>query len=161
MNSAERWASLGWDDNLPFQLRRASQAWAALWLQQVPDLTNPQFGVLLLLGQRGALDQSELGALASIDRATVSVLIDRLEAKGLVTKTIDPADRRRRLIELTDEGLCRLDEAADVAVAVIDDVRAGFDSDEFQQFVRMLRTLADMYPSTRTELSPGRDHSRV
>jgi DNA-binding MarR family transcriptional regulator len=49
-------------------------------LLRVPDLTNPQFAVLLFLGQQGALDQSELGALASVDRSTLSVLVDRLEA---------------------------------------------------------------------------------
>src|SRR6202171_6587488 len=102
MTKVARWASLTWDDSLPFQLRRASQAWTALWLKRVPDLTNPQFAVLLLLGQHGALDQSELGILASVDRATISGLVDRLEARGLVSKTTDPNNRRRRIIELTD-----------------------------------------------------------
>jgi MarR family transcriptional regulator, temperature-dependent positive regulator of motility len=80
---------------------------------------NPQFAVLLLLGQQGALDQSELGALASVDRSTLSVLVDRMEARGLVTKTMDPTNRRRRIIELTDAGYRRLDDAAQVAEVVI------------------------------------------
>jgi MarR family transcriptional regulator, temperature-dependent positive regulator of motility len=104
--------------------------------------------VLLLLGQRGALDQSELCALASVDRSTLSVLVDRLEAKGLVTKAIDPANRRRRIIELTHAGLRRLNEAADVAATVINDVHAQFGPDEFRQFVRILRALGDLSPTT-------------
>jgi MarR family transcriptional regulator, temperature-dependent positive regulator of motility len=148
MTKPASWATWGWDDSLPFQLRRASQAWTALWLQRVPDLTNPQFAVLLLLGQHGALDQSELCALASVDRSTLSVLVDRLEAKGLVTKAIDPANRRRRIIELTDAGLRRLNEAADVAATVINDVHAQFGPDEFRQFVRILRALGDLSPTT-------------
>jgi DNA-binding MarR family transcriptional regulator len=142
-----RWSSWGWDDSLPFQLRRASQAWTALWLDRVPDLTNPQFAVLLFLGQQRALDQSELGALASVDRSTLSVLVDRLEARGLVTKTMDPANRRRRIIELTDAGYRRLDEAAEVAEDVIGQVRQCFDAEEFEQLVRLLRTLGDMSPA--------------
>jgi MarR family transcriptional regulator, temperature-dependent positive regulator of motility len=144
MTKVARWASLTWDDSLPFQLRRASQAWTALWLKRVPDLTNPQFAVLLLLGQHGALDQSELGILASVDRATISGLVDRLEARGLVSKTTDPNNRRRRIIELTDHGLRRLDKAAEVAEAVINEVEAHFDSEEFRQLVRLLHTLGDM-----------------
>jgi DNA-binding MarR family transcriptional regulator len=73
--------------------------------------------------------------------------VDRLETKGLVTKAIDPANRRRRIIELTDAGLRRLNEAADVAVAVIDDVQAQFGPDEFRQFVRILRALGDLSPT--------------
>ena len=136
-----------WDDSLPYQLRRASQAWTALWLDRVPDLTNPQFAVLLLLGQRGPLDQSELSVLASVDGATLSVLLDRLLARGLVIKTVDPANRRRRIVELTDNGYRRLDAAVNVAVGVIGEVRARFDPNEFQQLVRLLCALADMFPS--------------
>jgi DNA-binding MarR family transcriptional regulator len=145
--TAPRWSSYGWDDSLPFQLRRASQAWTTLWLHRVPDLTNPQFAVLLLLGQHGALDQSELGALASVDRSTLSVLVDRLEARGLVTKTMDPANRRRRIIELTDAGYRRLDDAAEVAEVVIGQVRERFDAEGFEQLVRLLRNLGDMSPT--------------
>jgi MarR family transcriptional regulator, temperature-dependent positive regulator of motility len=103
--------------------------------------------VLLLLGQHGALDQSELGALASVDRSTLSVLVDRLEARGLVTKTMDPANRRRRIIELTDAGYRRLDDAAEVAEVVIGQVRERFDAEGFEQLVRLLRNLGDMSPT--------------
>ena len=148
MTKTQKWPSVGpWDDSLPYQLRRASQAWTALWLDRVPDLTNPQFAVLLLLGQRGPLDQSELSVLASIDRATLSVLLDRLQARGLVTKAIDPANRRRRVVELTADGYRRLDAAVNVATGVIDEVRGRFDPNEFQQLVRLLCALADMFPS--------------
>jgi DNA-binding MarR family transcriptional regulator len=99
---------------------------------------NPQFAVLLLLGQQGALDQSELGALASVDRSTLSVLVDRMEARGLVTKTIDPTNRRCRIIELTDAGYRRLDDAAQVAEVVIGQVRECFDAEQFEQLVRLL-----------------------
>ena len=151
MMETQKLSSVGpWDDSLPYQLRRASQAWTALWLDRVPDLTNPQFAVLLLLGQRGPLDQSELSVLASVDRATLSVLLDRLQARGLVTKTIDPANRRRRIVELTDDGYRRLYAAVNVATGVIDEVRVRFDPNEFQQLVRLLRALANIFPSDQS-----------
>lgn len=153
MANKARWSSWGWDDSLPFQLRRASQAWTALWLRHVPDLTNPQFAVLLLLGQHGPLDQAELGVLASVDRSTLSALLDRLEARRLVTRTIDPANRRRRIVELTDDGHRRLDDVAEAAEVVIGQVRARFDTREFAQLVSLLGALGDMSPTAGAEPS--------
>jgi hypothetical protein len=50
-------------------------------------------------------------------------------------------------------GLRRLNEAAEVAEAVISDVQAQFEPDEFRQLVRLLGTLGDMSPTGGVELS--------
>ena len=144
-----------WDESLAYQLRRASQAWFALWQQRVPDLTNPQFAVLLRLSQRGALDQTALGALVSVDRSTLTLLLDRLEARGWVTKSIDQTNRRRRIVELTDEGRRRLGDALAVADALNDEVQAQFDPDELRGLVRLLRLLGDMSPMAGRQSSSG------
>jgi hypothetical protein len=49
--------------------------------------------------------------------------------------------------------LRRLNEAAEVAEAMISDVQAQFEPDEFRQLVRLLRTLGDMSPTAGAELS--------
>jgi hypothetical protein len=48
--------------------------------------------------------------------------------------------------EFGRSGLRRLNEAAEVAEAVISDVQTEFEPDEFRQLVRLLRTLGDMCP---------------
>jgi hypothetical protein len=55
--------------------------------------------------------------------------------------------------EFGRSGLRRLNEAAEVAEAVISDVQAHFEPDEFRQLVRLLRTLGDMSPTAGAELS--------
>jgi len=55
--------------------------------------------------------------------------------------------------ELGRCGLRRLDEAAEVAEAVIRAVRAEFEPDEFRQLVRLLGTVGDMSPTAGAELS--------
>jgi hypothetical protein len=55
--------------------------------------------------------------------------------------------------EFGSSGLRRLDEAAEVAEAVISNVQAEFEPGEFRQLVRLLRTLGDMSPTAGAELS--------
>ena len=55
--------------------------------------------------------------------------------------------------EFGRSGLRRPNEAAEVAEAVISDVQAQFEPDEFRQLVCQLRTLFDMSPTGGVELS--------
>ncbi|MEU9369258.1 MarR family winged helix-turn-helix transcriptional regulator [Streptomyces avermitilis] len=89
---------------LAHQLRRASQAVNASWQLHSSDLTPPQFAVLQVLDECGSIDQKTLGALAAVDRSTLTPLLDRLMARDLLTKTTDPSNRRRQLVTLTPAG---------------------------------------------------------
>jgi DNA-binding MarR family transcriptional regulator len=59
---------------------------------------------LATVARHGPLTPSELATRERIQRPTATRLIARLEEKGLVARTADPADRRSCLIALTDEG---------------------------------------------------------
>jgi DNA-binding MarR family transcriptional regulator len=48
-----------------------------------------------MLAEHGELDQSALGAVTSIDRSTVTPLMNRLEDRGLISKIPDPASQVR------------------------------------------------------------------
>jgi DNA-binding MarR family transcriptional regulator len=135
------------EDSVGLQLRRANQAWSALWQQQLPELTRTQFGVLLALHENGALDQSALGALTAIDRSTLTPLLDGLEARQLVTKAIDPTNRRRRIITLTHTGRSCIGESLPALSRLEEQVQKLFDSNDFQNLLRMLRLLGDLSPT--------------
>jgi len=68
------------------------------------DLARTQYGVLHNLRESGSLPTGELVAKLQIEPATVSGLIDTLEAKGLVARIEHPADKRRKDVRLTAEG---------------------------------------------------------
>jgi CHAD domain-containing protein len=53
--------------------------------------------------------------------------------------------------EFCRSGLRRLNDAAEVAEAVISDVQTQFEPDEFRQLVRLLGTLGDMSPTAGAE----------
>jgi DNA-binding MarR family transcriptional regulator len=66
------------------------------------ELTPSQLTVLRLLGQ--ARSQRELADCMHVDASNVTDIVDRLEQRGLVVRTVDAADRRVRRIVLTPEG---------------------------------------------------------
>jgi len=59
---------------------------------------------LELLMTSGPLTRAQLGAQTGLSKVTASQLLSRLEERGLVERRSDPADRRRKLVELTPAG---------------------------------------------------------
>ncbi|WP_370067428.1 MarR family winged helix-turn-helix transcriptional regulator [Mycobacterium sp. MAA66] len=130
-------------DSPVHQLRRANQAVSAIWLQHLPDLTPPQFSVLFALSEHDELSQSELGALTSLDTSTLTALLDRLEGRDLISKTIDPANRRRRQISITATGLRQLSQAHAPVRKTHEWIAEVLGETEARQLVETLHTLAD------------------
>jgi MarR family 2-MHQ and catechol resistance regulon transcriptional repressor len=67
-------------------------------------LTESQFGVLEALDHLGPLCQTDLAAKILRSVGNLTTVIGNLERRGLVTRRIDAADRRVRLVELTSAG---------------------------------------------------------
>ena len=67
-------------------------------------LTHPQYLVMLALWERAPLNQKEIGELLSLEPATVSPLVKRLEAAGLVMRERHPRDDRALQVTLTPRG---------------------------------------------------------
>jgi DNA-binding MarR family transcriptional regulator len=66
------------------------------------DLTLSQLDAMKNLGE--PCSQRALAERLHFDASNVTDIVDRLEARGLVTRTIDPSDRRVRRLVLTAEG---------------------------------------------------------
>ncbi|GAA4190527.1 MarR family winged helix-turn-helix transcriptional regulator [Microbispora amethystogenes] len=67
-------------------------------------LTMQQFKVVMLLSFAGPTSGQELSRHLGVGLATVTGIVDRVVAQGLVTRHEDPHDRRVRLVELTEAG---------------------------------------------------------
>ncbi|WP_164158131.1 MarR family winged helix-turn-helix transcriptional regulator, partial [Sandarakinorhabdus rubra] len=70
-------------------------------------LTIGQFGLIACLSRRRGLSISALAARLAADASTVSRLVKPLASAGLLRIDTDPADRRGRLVWLTDTGHAR------------------------------------------------------
>jgi DNA-binding MarR family transcriptional regulator len=67
-------------------------------------LTYPQFLVMLALYENAPRTVGELGRQLGMDCGTLTPLLKRLQSAGLVTRTRDPHDERRVLIDMTKAG---------------------------------------------------------
>ena len=69
------------------------------------DVTPAQTHVLLYLQQHGGrVPQHELAEVLRVKPSTVNGVLDRMEEKGLVRRSVSGSDARRRLITLTEKG---------------------------------------------------------
>ena len=68
------------------------------------DIGAPQAVVLVALCARDDMEPAQIADRVLIPRQTVTSILDKLEAAGLVERTDHPSDRRRKIIRLTQEG---------------------------------------------------------
>ena len=68
------------------------------------DLTPPQFDIIATLGNTPGMSFRELGERTLITKGTLTGVVDRLEARGLVCRTTHAEDRRSTIVRLTAKG---------------------------------------------------------
>lgn len=73
--------------------------------------------VLLSFSQRGSLPMRMMGERLQLHPTSITNIVDRLEADGLVRRLRHPSDRRTTLVEITDAGKDRLGPATDAVMA--------------------------------------------
>ncbi|MER8693582.1 MarR family transcriptional regulator [Mesorhizobium opportunistum] len=108
------------DQQLCFALYSASGLMTKVYrpLLEPLGLTYPQYLVMLALWERTPSTVGELGVALGLDSATLTPLIKRMEAGGLVTRRRDAADERRVLVEPTAKGQALRARMKDVSTAL-------------------------------------------
>ena len=91
-------------------------------------LTHPQYLVMLALWQHGSLSVKELSGLLQLDPGTLSPLLKRLEAAGLLRRERDARDQRNLALALTDRGAALRAEAEKIPAGIVE--RLGLPVDE-------------------------------
>jgi MarR family transcriptional regulator, temperature-dependent positive regulator of motility len=86
----------------------------------------------------GEISQAQLSEHLCIDANNTVILLNEMEAEGLVTRERDPADRRRHVVRVTDAGRARYERAIQAREAVADEVLARLDPDEREQLHDLL-----------------------
>jgi DNA-binding MarR family transcriptional regulator len=138
------------DNQLCFLFHRISRELTAAYRPLLADLglTYPQYLVMLVLWEDDGLAVGEIGERLALDSGTLSPLLRRLEAAGLVHRVRDEADERRVTVHLTAAGQDLEARAADVpaelAAHLVDDMT------QYEQAKASLVALADRLESART-----------
>ncbi|MEK6293521.1 MAG: MarR family transcriptional regulator [Paraburkholderia tropica] len=114
---------------------------ATLARKKIPAL---QWRVLACLSD-GPLPMGDLGRLILAKQPTVSKLIDRMEAAGMVARQDDPQSRRRTLVALTPQGRALAAELIALALEHEASVLLPFPPESAKLFVEMLRQLIEQH----------------
>jgi DNA-binding MarR family transcriptional regulator len=119
----------------------ARQRWAAMMAEF--QLSPGQYGALMALGEAGPLGQQRLAELIGVDPRNAVPIVDALAEQGLVSREIDPSDRRRRVLELTARGQAVAGSLAFVAAEIETDLLRPLAPGEQAALRRMLLALLD------------------
>jgi DNA-binding MarR family transcriptional regulator len=135
--------SIALDDQLCFALYAASRAVTARYrpMLEAIGLTYPQYLVMMLLWEQDNQTVGQLGTRLALDSGTLSPLLKRLTAAGLVTRHRRVEDERSVSIALTDAGRALRDRAFSISESMIGAI--GFESDDFRDLMERLRVLTD------------------
>jgi DNA-binding MarR family transcriptional regulator len=107
------------------------------------DVEMWDYVVLATLDRGPTSTQSELAAASGRDKTRLIPILDRLEARGLLRRTPDPADRRNRVVALTADGR-ELVASCRTAIREMEaEFLADLEPDERATFVAVLDRLAD------------------
>src|ERR1700686_690998 len=82
-------------------------------------LTYPQYLVMLVLWERDGLSVKDIGERLFLDSGTLTPLLKRLEAAGLIKRTRSTEDERQVLIALTSQGQALREKARAVPKAIL------------------------------------------
>lgn len=126
MNSETRPASeapklsLRLDEQLCFSLYATNLAMHKLYRKLLGQLglTYPQYLVMMVLWERDDVMVSEIGERLYLDSATLTPLLKRMEAQGVLTRARDTRDERQVIIRLTAQGRALQQQAESVPGSV-------------------------------------------
>jgi DNA-binding MarR family transcriptional regulator len=112
--------SLRLDDQMCFALYAASRALTGVYRPLLDDLglTYPQYLVMLVLWENGPSSVKDIGAALHLDYGTLTPLLKRLQAMGLVGRQRRSDDERAVEVTLTEEGAALRERVTDVPVQI-------------------------------------------
>ena len=127
---------------LPYQLSLASNAVSgriAIEYRQRFGLSIPEWRVMAILGDNGALTQRDLTRRTLMDKVAVNRACKGLEERELAVRTPNEADGRSHLLDLTDAGRTMHGEIMPLAKEIESRLFTGFSPEELDLFRKLLQ----------------------
>ncbi len=119
------------------------------------NVSAPQIACLLALLDGGPMALSQVAKKIMVNSSTLTGIIDRLELKGLVTRTRTSLDRRVITIELTARGRSLAENAPPpIQMKIVEGLKK-LDNEQRERIVQALSKLAEMIDSQ--DLGPAPD----
>lgn len=123
--------------------QHSTQVFAARMGEIGIDLTPVQFAAMDAIASSPGLDQAGVAAEIAYDKATIGGVIDRLEQKGYIARSVAKHDRRSREVRLTEAGQAIFEKTLPVVIALQDDILSGLTPLERTMFIDLARKVID------------------
>ncbi|WP_294253560.1 MarR family transcriptional regulator [uncultured Sphingomonas sp.] len=129
------------NDFLPYRMSIASNAVSdavATAYRNLFGLRIPEWRLVAVLAEGGAMSQQALCGRTRMDKVTVSRAAIGLVERGLIARAANPIDQRSHLVALTPEGWQLYEQVAPKALELERRLFASFSEDEKAQLAAML-----------------------
>jgi MarR family transcriptional regulator for hemolysin len=113
-------------------------------------ITRAQWAVMARLEHAEGLKQSELAEMLDLQPITLTRLVDRLCANGMIERRLDPTDRRAKRLHLTPLARPLMDRLAELGQDMMGTVLEGFDVPTIE---RMIGELAHTKENLKTAIA--------
>ena len=111
----------------------------------IDAFNGAQGRILYVLWQKDEISISSLAAQTSLANTTLTAMLDRMEATGLIVRKSDPKDRRNRLIALTEKARSLQEDYTKISEQMNEMYYIGFSEEEIMQFESyLLRILTNL-----------------
>ena len=103
-----------------------------------PDFASSHGNILFQLSVNEKMTMGDLSEKIIRDKSTTTVLVRKLEAEGFITGESDPADKRSRIIYLTEKGKQFNKTARELSSELLGTFYKGFSDNEKETFLQFL-----------------------
>lgn len=103
-----------------------------------PDFASSHGNILFQLSVNEKMTMGELASKINRDKSTTTVLVRKLETEGFISGEPDPADKRSRIIYLTEKGKQFNTTAKELSQELLDTFYKGFSEKEKEDFFNTL-----------------------
>ena len=114
--------------------------------KNLDGLTLPQFEILKIISEQGPLCQSEIARCALRSGPGMTSLLDALERSGLIARNRREDDRRYIVVELTEQGIKRLDRARPAFARSLTDLFEHLPDGDLNKAASICRRIGPWHP---------------
>lgn len=123
--------------------KKMKQSFAKMLQANNAEITVDQWVVLQLLERESGLNQLDIAARSFKDAPTITRMLDLLEQKGLLLRLPDPSDRRKFIVEISEEGLTLIKRLKGAVRSFRETSYKGIDTMEMEKLFHTMNTIFD------------------
>ncbi len=130
------------EENIPYQIGKLkllmARNFGRVLKKEKIGLTPEQVRLLGLLIEKGACFMNEIANELMVDNSAITRIIDGLEAKKFVKRTISKTDRRQRSVQITEKGKKEIYKTMEITEKYREKLLLGISESEKHNFLRIL-----------------------